>query len=445
MKNFLLMIIRRMIAENNSATPTEVMIKIIHAGRGWVIPTKVYVMKECWDCIEERITPQDKDMDIKNDRIDEMCRRVVGKIQYFLDKILADNLQFLLNSVSLYDIPKPSVSFYDLIQRKIKTTRTLNTRRNYECFARYFSNKIGKGPSTELIDQKFVDETIEMINRNYEGHDAMKFLMISKFKTILKLGQDSRLINHPVNIIPLKRGNYSKPKSLTEIEIRHIFATYRECLLSDPQIRNKGTMAVGLFILDIALQGLAPVDLAELRVDSIKPRKIDISDNTLLTGMTHNDEKDHTIDGFTISTQRRKTGNPVFIVSSLYGLEALMNKLTAGKNKEDYLCECFNTSLILNETQRQNRLANYFNMHSRQLNTELRDYYRRHGLGTPKKISYYWARHAFCDIVDSMDIPRHIIQHLIGHRTSVLETNYLRRLTLEEQAAISHSILCKYL
>lgn len=85
----------------------------------------------------------------------------------------------------------------------------------------------------------------------------------------------------------------------------------------------------------------------------------------------------------------------------------------------------------MNENQRQNRLANYFYKISRHIN-ECVPLHRR--------ITFYFARHAFCNLADSLDVPRHIIQTLIGHRTSVLEKSYPRAATLNEQYLISEKI-----
>lgn len=64
----------------------------------------------------------------------------------------------------------------------------------------------------------------------------------------------------------------------------------------------------------------------------------------------------------TLSTTRKKTGRPVVIVASTIGIEGFIRKLMAGKKDDDYLLSCFNPSVCYSASQRQNRLANYFNM-----------------------------------------------------------------------------------
>lgn len=116
----------------------------------------------------------------------------------------------------------------------------------------------------------------------------------------------------------------------------------------------------------------------------------------------------------------------------------------AGKKDDDYLLSCFNPSVCYSASQRQNRLANYFNMMARNLNKAVSKYYRQHNLGESRRITFYFARHAFCNLVDSMDVPRHIIQNMVGHRSSVLEMSYLRPITPWQQAQISHTLLSRY-
>lgn len=65
----------------------------------------------------------------------------------------------------------------------------------------------------------------------------------------------------------------------------------------------------------------------------------------------------------------------------------------------------------------------------------------RDEMGEHRRVTFYYARHAFCNLIDGLDVPRHLIQHMIGHRTTVLETNYLRKITPWEQAQLSNAIL----
>ncbi|MDE5712469.1 MAG: hypothetical protein K2I16_02435, partial [Muribaculaceae bacterium] len=101
---------------------------------------------------------------------------------------------------------------------------------------------------------------------------------------------------------------------------------------------------------------------------------------------------------------------------------------------------------LINKTytpeQRQDRLANYFYKLSSNLNKALKEEnIDRDEMGDTRRVTFYYARHAFCNLIDGLDVPRYLIQHMIGHRTTVLETNYLRRITPWEQAQLSNAIL----
>lgn len=140
------------------------------------------------------------------------------------------------------------------------------------------------------------------------------------------------------------------------------------------------------------------------------------------------------------NTTRQKTGRPVTIVAWLEPIREVVKALTRSKENDDYLIPCFCKQKVLTPEQRQNRLANYFNKMARLLNHILDEHYAGSDRLTHRAISFYYARHAFCNMADSLDIPRHIIQRMVGHKATTLEKNYLRPITLWEQALVSREI-----
>lgn len=453
-----------------------VLIRIYHNGVIRRISTSVYIKDKHWNSIRGCISCRDKDYKIKNEMIDTLYRRISGSIQEFIDTKLETELDSIISQYKFEKIhhPKSSVnidkkepenasgdnpenegknaksSFIDMVDKKIEATLSLNTRRGYEGFRRYFADKFGNGPEIGYVDQKFTNRFLFQLDKDYEARTSMKHLMISRYNAVLNYARGCGIIPTSEKIC-LPRYNISrKDRNLNNDEVYSIMSAFKLALESDPRISKPTTMALGLFVLDIAFQGLAPVDLASLRVKSINFLTLHAyQKNPKLyeTDMEYRrkyDDPENRIRAVCINTTRKKTGRPVSIVSTLKGIECFLLELIKGKHENDYLIPCFRNDIEYNPNQRQNRLANYFNKMAAYLNDVMDEYYKEHNLGFHPRITYYYARHAFCNLLDSLDVPRHIIQHMVGHRTTVLETSYLRPITQWEQAMLSDRIFSLY-
>lgn len=443
-----------------------VMIRVSHRGKIWRISTSVYIKECCWDAPAAQVNSDDDDYLLKNEFIDSMFRRVSGHIQQVIDDMLDNRLNDILfplkdfeeesrqNDSEIQGDENQSESlptFMTMIDLKIESAVSHNTRRGYEGFRRYVKKRFGDGPFIDEINQDFTNRFIETVNSDYHNSESMRRLMISRYNAIINIGRERGLIPNFLRIALPPYFLLPADRNLTGEEICNIFSAFQDAFHKDPNIHKNETLALGLFVLDIAFQGLAPVDFANIRVRSLN--------FTTLYGLTKNPQKyatdpayrkrydspDNRLETVTLSTTRKKTGRPVQIIASTHGIGQFIMKLTEGKDADEYLLPCFDHRLHYTPAQKQNRLGNYFNMLARNLNNGISKYYRKHKLGTARHITFYFARHAFCNLVDSLDIPRHIIQHMVGHRSSVLENSYLRPITPWEQAKISHIILTRYL
>lgn len=433
-----------------------IVVRISHNNKKRLIKTAVFARESEWDSDLSCLNTSAAENAIKNEQIDSIYRRISGRIQSFIDSAIDSNFEQLITPYYADGYPdsheciesqnikgqinKPvSGQLSDFVQMKIDACMSLNTRRGYDTFKRYLMRSEDLNPQITDIDQEFTNRFLESIHRDYSNSQAMQRFMISRYNAVLSIAKEAGEISKinklslpPYSALPTVR-------NLSDDEIINIFDAFSEKYRQDPGITETTTKALGLFVLDIAFQGLAPVDIANLKVKSLKycvmynPKR--------LRNSGKHPEKKHKIRVVTISTKRKKTGRPVDIVASVAGIEEFINKLTEGKAPDDYLIDCFDKNKIYSITQRQNRLANYFNRIAMYLNRGIKEYYRKYRLGTPRRVTFYFARHAFCNLVDSMDVPRHIIQLLVGHRSTVLETNYLRPISPWEQAMISHKLL----
>ncbi|MDE7116703.1 MAG: hypothetical protein K2O56_09805 [Muribaculaceae bacterium] len=463
------MIIRKeLFKEGRQADGTfPVVITISHNGKSRRVETSLYVRESAWNRTDALINDRERDYMVKNEILESIYRRVSGSIQSFIDTKLEESLDKLLEPFikeeicdtkseaagTIHDITVNSdseICFVHLVDRKADASVSHNTRRGYEGFRRYVEKRFGTGPEIGNINQDFTNRFVSAIDEDYGNSESMRRFMISRYNAVVNFGRDTGLIPQGVRIALPPYYLLPADRNLTGEEICNVFSAFNEAIRLDPDVTKKETEALGLFILDIAFQGLAPVDLANLKVKSLNFTTLYALEKNPRRYME--DEKyrreydlpENRLKVVTLSTTRKKTGRPVVIVASTIGIEGFIRKLMAGKNDDDYLLSCFNPSVSYSASQRQNRLANYFNMMARNLNKAVSKYYRQHNLGESRRITFYFARHAFCNLVDSMDVPRHIIQNMVGHRSSVLETSYLRPITPWQQAQISHTLLSRY-
>lgn len=407
-----------------------VIIRIYHNGVIRRVNTSVYTKDRFWNSAKGCICSRDKDHKIKNEMIDAIYRRVSGKIQNFIDQILDLELDSLISSekFSKFEPIVHKSCFLDLIDKKIEATLSYNTRKGYEGFRRYFSEKFGKGPEVGSIDQKFTNRYISQLNRDYSFDSPMKQLMISRYNAVINYANECGLRPTPEKLYLPKYNISCGDRNLNLIEVRQIADVFTSTFHSDPKVTQPTTFALGIFLLDIAFQGLAPVDLASLHIGSLKYRVISGPGGEKMQVVY-------------INTRRKKTGRTVTIVSALVGIGRFLEVIIEGKADDDYFLPCFRPNLNYSESQRQNRLANYFNKHAKLLNNAMNRYYQQNNLGTPPHITFYFARHAFCNLMNELDMPRHIIQYLIGHKSTVLERSYLRPISPWEQAKASERLL----
>lgn len=438
----------------------QIIIRISHRGNVKRIPTSITCELKNWLPCECHISEDDPSHILKNEIIEAQFRRVAGNIQKNLDDYLADNFDNIVDNITDI-IPEPETEnknrdnvgtmfLLELIDLKIKATPTLNTRRGYRTLRNYFERHFANGPSVDNITRAFLSEFDARLRKDYNPCQSSRKLMICRLRAVINFGKDNGFIR---NILPLKFPSakfITTDRNLPGEYLRYMMELFKFQLQQDPEMSKPENIALGLFLLNIGFQGLAPVDLASIKVKQLKyhtfhaPHLPEPEIQMRSLQLCRQSSPYNDIEAVIIKTSRQKTGIPVTIISALAPLRPILISLTKDKSPDDYLLPCFSIKKSYTPECKQNRLGNFFYKYACLLNRFL-DNHRNDKLpffiDIPERITFYYARHAFCNLVDSLDVPRHMIQHMIGHRTSVLETSYLRKITPWEQAYISHCIL----
>lgn len=411
-----------------------IAIRICHNGRSTRIFTSVSCRRCDWNLHHLCIIGKDPDFKIKNEAVETAFRRVSAGVQEHIDRCLDRDFDSLSEGLATNSEISclrrlDELTLAKVAERKAVECVRLNTRRGYESFARYVRARFGDGLSIGDIDQNFIDRFASAIEADYSGHNAMRPLMVNRLKAVVRFAvangwlQCLRGFRFPKYVAVCRDRNCSREELLILGKL-----ALRETATSSLPPKGKA-LSLTVFLLCLAFQGIAPVDMASLRIKD------------LTFGKVRDGKTGRAMETVAVDIFRRKTGVPVHIVAYYPPIRSLLRQLMRGRTANDFLIPCFDKAKTYTDSQRQNRLSNFFHKLTESLNACLREECRQTGLEPPARITYYYARHAFCNLTDSLDIPHHLIRKLVGHRQTVLVRSYLRPPTDLEQALVSQSVL----
>lgn len=411
-----------------------IAIRISHKGRMKRIFTSVSCKKKNWHRSRLCVLNKDPDFRLKNETVETTLRRVSAGVQDHIDRCLDRDFELLAESIGNNpDMPAsrllPTFSLASVADKKAESAGKLNTRRGYESFARYIRSRFGERPDINEIDQSFVNQFIKTIESDYPDLNSMRIVMVNRLKAVLAFASAAGWHNSPRPFTYPKYVVVSKDRNCTLQELRLIAGIMSRNLSGGVPFLTESTLSLAIFVLDIAFQGIAPVDLATLKIKDLVYK--DLYD--VKTGRR--------LEVVAIDTSRRKTGNPVRIVVYAPPIKPIIAALTNGRPDDGYLIPCFDNGKAYSDKQRHDRLANYFHKMTELMNREISLECERTETTGMRRVTYYCARHAFCNLADGLDIPHHLIRKMEGHRQTVLERSYLSPPSDVEQALVSESIL----
>jgi hypothetical protein len=197
------------------------------------------------------------------------------------------------------------------------------------------------------------------------------------------------------------------------------------------------------------LQGLAPYDLALIKIGDIKLKTIlkkDVDVELLNNSQDYKnkiEQEQEQREVIIINTYRQKTERYVPICCDYSTARHLLYYFCKGKTKNDYLIDCFNASKTYNEKQLHNRCGVYFMNNANELNNYLKYHSEIINHTISNRVTYYIARHAFINHLDEIGTKHPLIRKMIGHKNNTLEKSYINKPTEWEQADIIYKIFSK--
>ena len=414
--------------------------------------TGVSSFEKNWKKDKYRISCRERDYKIKNEIISKEYNRVISRVEWFKNNGFEYDLEFILSDrcIESYNVDIPlsekfnSDNFLDIILARIESYSKLKTKENYQAFYRFMKKNYGDNIKASHINQYFVNEFRNKIDSlGFSANHKNDF--IKCFSSSYKFGAVNRWINRPY-IFELKKFPISQEdkRYISFEDLTKIINCYKKHLSANFNISEFKSLAV--FVLDIALQGLAPIDLAKIKVGDIKLSKISkidknyelyLNSDTYQQFINENQEERNVI---IINTFRTKTNTFVPICSDYNSIRKILLYFCKGKTKDDYLLDCFSKDKQLTEKQINNRCGNYFMKNRVELNNILTSYCRMLDTSLIPKITFYFARHAFINALDKMNISHDLIRKMIGHKGLTLEKNYINKPTKWEQSTIIYNL-----
>lgn len=316
----------------------------------------------------------------------------------------------------------------EAIDGKIHECRRDNTRRGYEVLRNFLDANCGDIPLVAETLDKYAHSFAEALQLQYAASPVMRNQLTLGLSGVLTYAgrQGWMPEGYRMRLPKLAKVRLTHPRDMDPQQFRALRELARRRIADDPLLTQRDTYALALFELDFAMQGLAPVDMAMLRVGMIHELPVQMADGTWHPA-------------YIVETERRKTGVPVRIVMDGLAMAPIMTALMNGRDGTDYLLPILSDKEPLTERRQMRRIANWFRSRADALNAVLSTL--PPGQRPASRITYYFARHAYCQSVDKLDVAPHILRRLIGHASTTLERHYLAPLSLADQLQVSMRLL----
>lgn len=330
---------------------------------------------------------------------------------------------------------KQELTFFDLIDLKIADCNTYSYKKNFMQLKNFLKEEYNTLKIND-INKVWFSDFVQRVQERKSTTQQNK--LVKMFNIVYKFGLENNYIKDYNKFKYNKQMQATKERYLTSSELNTMLTMYRDSLkiynyLAEITPKQK---AVFLFVLHIAFQGIAPCDMANLRIRDLEIETIQTQETDLLQDREkYEQNRPETLEILNIKLYRQKTKTYVNIITYKEYVKEVLEYFTQNKTGNDYLIDCLDAKKTYTEKQRESRISNYYN----KLNNVLNDYYKeicvRNDL-TYKHISYYMSRHTFINKLYSMQVPENTIKRLVGHKDSTLQRYYIADVQKIEQANI---------
>lgn len=214
----------------------------------------------------------------------------------------------------------------EAIDGKIHECRRDNTRRGYEVLRNFLDANCGDIPLVAETLDKYAHSFAEALQLQYAASPVMRNQLTLGLSGVLTYAgrQGWMPEGYRMRLPKLAKVRVTHRRDMDPQQLRALRELAHRRIADDPLLTQRDTYALALFELDFALQGLAPVDMAMLRVGMIREVPVQVAD-----GIWH--------PAYIVETERRKTGVPVRIVMEGRAMAPIITALMNGRDCTDYL------------------------------------------------------------------------------------------------------------
>lgn len=410
----------------------SVKVRIFENGKYKHYDTGVSCKESNWNANKCRVSSKDIAYKEKNAQIDKVFKECTGESE---------------NTPTRHK--NNEVSFYDLIALKKEKAQAINTRKLYITLEIYLKEYYPTLPLSSLTQQWF-DNFIAGLKRNKSITMANQHIRC--FLSVYNFGIKNGIVTKPT-FFEYNRKDFAayapKDRMLNANELNLMLYAYHQTQQNYEYLAeyNRMDKALMLWILHFAFQGLAPVDMATIRLRDLNIETLNTIDYNPIKAQEQAgyeewyNEHNERIQVITATLFRHKTSGRIDIATDYQSIKPILDYFMKDKTQDDYLIDCFNKD----QEYAPQRLNYYYFAMAENLNKYISKInqlpiFQDKGIEV-KRITYYSARHTFINKASSMNIEYDTIRKMIGHKRTVLEKYYIADATKIEQARVMRTIL----
>lgn len=326
------------------------------------------------------------------------------------------------------------ISFFDIIEKKANECNTYSYKKNFIQLSNHLKEKFNAIPCN--ISQDFFNAFLQSLSNKPE---AQKTKLIKMFRLVYNFGIQNNYITKFTNFkYNTKEYNKAihKDRYLNFSELSCIINAYKK-LISSGDIKNINNdnkiYSLCVYVLHICFQGIAPVDMAQIKLKDIEENIINSNEYDYEKALNNEKYKEEynrnnkQCQVIELSFKRQKTNIQVDVCTSYSILQPILDIITNGKSKDDYLINCLSNNKQYTEKQKQSRITNYYVKLAKCLNEYMSEYCNTYDIPLLQQITYYSARHTVINALAQLNVPYNVIRRYIGHKDTTLDKNYIQQ------------------
>lgn len=326
------------------------------------------------------------------------------------------------------------ISFFDIIEKKANECNTYSYKKNFIQLKNHLQSKFPNIPCN--VSQDFFNAFLQSLE---DKPEAQKTKLIKMFRLVYNFGIQNNYITKFTNFkYNTKEYNKAihKDRYLNFSELSCIINAYKK-LISSGDIKNINNdnkiYSLCVYVLHICFQGIAPVDMAQIKLKDIEENIINSNEYDYEKALNNEKYKEEynrnnkQCQVIELSFKRQKTNIQVDVCTSYSILQPILDIITNGKSKDDYLINCLSNNKQYTEKQKQSRITNYYVKLAKCLNEYMSEYCNTYDIPILQQITYYSARHTVINALAQLNVPYNVIRRYIGHKDTTLDKNYIQQ------------------